>query len=179
MEILLPPNRKRRVQRKSEEMKAKELKKELKKKVKRKSPLCRIISSIQIVLYIVFSLVVLHPVNPKIFTVNSPGYAGDANPGDGVCETGPGNGICTPRAATQEAEALLVNHTLNLPRNKYNLLQIHHLPRRFGTTKDPIITNAAAVTVIPPVYETLLEEPARGKARHYVSLQLKRGPPSI
>jgi CSLREA domain-containing protein len=35
--------------------------------------------------------------------VNSPADVGDANPGDGVCETAPGNGVCTLRAAIQEA----------------------------------------------------------------------------
>ncbi len=40
------------------------------------------------------------------FTVNSTADAVDANPGDGKCETSPGNGICTLRAAVMEA-----NHT--------------------------------------------------------------------
>jgi hypothetical protein len=179
VEILLSYNQKMEGQRENGEMKVNELREKLEKKEKRKSSLCRRISSIQIVFYSVFSVVVLHPVKPKIFTINSLGDAGDFNPGDGVCETGPRNGICTPRAATQEAEALLVTRTLNLPLNQHNLLQIHHIPRRFRTTKDSIITNGAAVTAFPPVYGTLLEEPAQGKARRYVSLQLKRGPPSI
>ncbi len=40
------------------------------------------------------------------FMVNSPSDAVDANPGDGKCETAPGNGVCTLRAAIMEA-----NHT--------------------------------------------------------------------
>jgi hypothetical protein len=37
------------------------------------------------------------------FVVNAPWDAVDVNPGDGVCETAPGNGICTLRAAIMEA----------------------------------------------------------------------------
>ena len=37
------------------------------------------------------------------FTVNSPSDVVDANPGDGKCETVPGNNVCTLRAAIMEA----------------------------------------------------------------------------
>jgi CSLREA domain-containing protein len=37
--------------------------------------------------------------------VNSTGDGADDTPGDGICETGSGNGICTLRAAIQEANA--------------------------------------------------------------------------
>lgn len=40
------------------------------------------------------------------FTVNSTVDAVDANPGDGVCETASGNGVCTLRAAILEGNAL-------------------------------------------------------------------------
>jgi CSLREA domain-containing protein len=40
------------------------------------------------------------------FVVNSAADLPDANPGDGVCETAPGNGVCTLRAAIEEANAL-------------------------------------------------------------------------
>jgi CSLREA domain-containing protein len=40
------------------------------------------------------------------FIVNSADDAIDAIPGDGICETGSQNGICTLRAAIQEANAL-------------------------------------------------------------------------
>ena len=39
------------------------------------------------------------------FIVNDNGDAGDFNPGDGTCETGSGNGICTLRAAIEESNA--------------------------------------------------------------------------
>ena len=42
---------------------------------------------------------------PGTHTVNNIGDGSDANPGDGVCETAAGNGICTLRAAIEEANA--------------------------------------------------------------------------
>src|SRR2546427_13149721 len=39
------------------------------------------------------------------FTVNSTGDAGDANLNDGICETAPGNRVCTLRAAIQQAKS--------------------------------------------------------------------------
>jgi hypothetical protein len=61
-----------------------------------------------------------------VFTVNTPsdgsfGAFFDANPGDGVCETAPGNGICTLRAAIHEANALAGDDTIILPPNTYQL----------------------------------------------------------
>jgi CSLREA domain-containing protein len=43
---------------------------------------------------------------PSVFTVNTTADAVDYNPGDGIAETEPGNGICTLRAAIMEANAL-------------------------------------------------------------------------
>ena len=42
---------------------------------------------------------------PEIFVVNSTGDGDDAFPGDGQCETVVGNGVCTLRAAIEEANA--------------------------------------------------------------------------
>ena len=42
---------------------------------------------------------------PEIFIVNSTGDGDDAFPGDGQCETAVGNGVCTLRAAIEEANA--------------------------------------------------------------------------
>jgi CSLREA domain-containing protein len=57
------------------------------------------------------------PVYAATFTVNSTGDGGDATPGDGVCETATGNGVCTLRAAIQEANALAGTDTIafNIP----------------------------------------------------------------
>ena len=46
------------------------------------------------------------------FSVNNVGDAGDANPGDGVCETAPGNGVCTLRAAIEESNDLSGSDTI-------------------------------------------------------------------
>jgi CSLREA domain-containing protein len=56
------------------------------------------------------------------FTVNSPSDVPDANPGDGKCETAPGNGVCTLRAAIQETNALSGADTIILQPNVTYLL---------------------------------------------------------
>ena len=57
-----------------------------------------------------------------VFTVNIGfDFGRDANPGDGVCETAPGNGICSLRAAIQETNALAGDDTIILPPNRYPL----------------------------------------------------------
>ena len=55
------------------------------------------------------------------FTVNSTVDAVDVNPGDGVCETAVGNGICTLRAAVMEANALAGSDSISLLANTYAL----------------------------------------------------------
>ena len=46
--------------------------------------------------------------------VNDPGDDGDVAPGDGTCETGNGNGICTLRAAIEEANGnTAITHTIS------------------------------------------------------------------
>ena len=56
-----------------------------------------------------------------MFTVNSTADVVDAHPGDGVCETGSGNGICTLRAAVQEAGALTTANQIVVPAGTYVL----------------------------------------------------------
>jgi CSLREA domain-containing protein len=68
---------------------------------------------------LVFFLV--DPAHAAVFTVNSPSDGLDANPGNGVCETMLGNGICTLRAAIQETNALAGDDTIILPPNTYGL----------------------------------------------------------
>jgi large repetitive protein len=61
--------------------------------------------------------------------VNSPADPpqGDAKPSDGVCETAAGNGVCTLRAAVQEANALPGADEIILPPNTYVLTQVAEL----------------------------------------------------
>jgi CSLREA domain-containing protein len=59
---------------------------------------------------------------PSVFSVNSTVDAVDFNPGDGVAETQPGNGVCTLRAAIMEANALYgAPDTIFLPPGRYVL----------------------------------------------------------
>src|SRR5215813_2584168 len=52
------------------------------------------------------TLAMPHVASPATFLVNRTTDFEDAIPGDGVCETAPGNGLCTLRAAIQESNAL-------------------------------------------------------------------------
>ena len=55
------------------------------------------------------------------FTVNTTLDTVDANPGDGVCETVPGNNFCSLRAAIEEANALAGDEQIIVPPNTYFL----------------------------------------------------------
>jgi len=55
------------------------------------------------------------------FTVNSTRDAVDDNPGNGICETVPGNDECTLRAAIQEVNQLGGAETITLPTGVYTL----------------------------------------------------------
>jgi CSLREA domain-containing protein len=57
----------------------------------------------------------------QTFTVTATTDVVDALPGDGVCETAPGNGMCTLRAAIMEANALIGADTILLPEADYEL----------------------------------------------------------
>jgi len=61
----------------------------------------------------------LVPAMAATFTVDSALDVVDASPGDGKCETAPGNGICTLRAAIQEVNALAGADTIILPAGTY------------------------------------------------------------
>lgn len=55
------------------------------------------------------------------FTVTVVTDAPDAVPGNGVCETGAGNGVCTLRAAVMEANALAGEDVIQLPADTVQL----------------------------------------------------------
>ena len=69
------------------------------------------------------ALIAIHqgPAWAATFTVNSTADAVDAKRGDGVCETAPGNGICTLRAAIQESNTLAGADTIMLPAGTYTI----------------------------------------------------------
>src|SRR5579862_2370328 len=62
-----------------------------------------------------------HAIQAATFTVTDTADVIDAHPGDGICETATGNGICTLRAAIQESNALAGSDTVNLPAGTYTL----------------------------------------------------------
>jgi len=55
------------------------------------------------------------------FTTNDISDAVDNTPGDGICETGPANGICTLRAAIQESNAWPGRDSIYIPAGTYTL----------------------------------------------------------
>jgi len=69
----------------------------------------------------VTSAVTNTPSAPLTLTVNSLLDAVDANPVNGLCETGAGNGVCTLRAAIQETNARFSADTIILPAGTYTL----------------------------------------------------------
>ncbi len=88
------------------------------------------------------------------FTANTTLDAQDANPGDGVCETAPGNGVCSLRAAVQESNARPGADVIVLPAGVYTLTLAGALENdaRFGDLDiydDLTLEGAgAAITVI-------------------------------
>jgi hypothetical protein len=64
--------------------------------------------------------------------VNRTSDAPDANPGDGICETAAGNGLCALRAAVQEANALPGADTLIVPAGIYTLTMLESYEYRYG-----------------------------------------------
>jgi len=61
------------------------------------------------------------PDAPADFVVNSTADKVDADPGNGVCETAPGNCECTLRAAIQESNVLAGGQAIYIPAGTYTL----------------------------------------------------------
>ncbi len=87
----------------------------------------------------------LSPAWPAGFMVNSTVDAVDVNPADGVCETAPGNGECTLRAAIQEADALAGMDDITLPAGTY-VLTIAGAAENVSVTGDLDITTSMSIT---------------------------------
>ncbi|MEM7030837.1 MAG: two-component regulator propeller domain-containing protein [Chloroflexota bacterium] len=82
-----------------------------------------------------------------IFAVNNEADTQDGNIGDGICETEPGNRICTLRAALTEANALLGPDTIILPPGTYRRKSV------FSITDDLTLIGAgASQTFIDAIY---------------------------
>ena len=65
--------------------------------------------------------VVFLPVISKPMIINTMADGTDWDPGDGFCETGPGNNICTLRAIIQETNAQVGPDTIFVPAGQYKL----------------------------------------------------------
>src|SRR6266545_1657367 len=86
------------------------------------TPRRRVVAAFVAVLGIVFlSSAATEAGAASLLTVTTTSDGTDVNPGDGVCETAPGNAVCTLRAAVQEANALAGPDTVSLPSGTYML----------------------------------------------------------
>ena len=100
---------------------------------------------------VLFALVVTPVATPAIsspqatFTVTTNSDVVDFLPGDGVCETATGNGMCTLRAAIMEANALIGEDIIELPAATYKLT-IPGADEDLGATGDLDITESVTIT---------------------------------
>ena len=97
-----------------------------------------------LMLAVMVILAMPHFASPATFTVNRTDDAVDAIPGDGVCETASGNGVCTLRAAVQETNALAGRDVINLPAGMYKLT-IHGKGENAAATGDLNITDSLGI----------------------------------
>lgn len=95
----------------------------------------------------IFGLAAASIAHAKIFNVNSTADAVDVQPGDGVCETVVGNGVCTLRAAIQEANANGSTDTINLPVGEY-ILNIPGAGENRAATGDLDISESLSIVGI-------------------------------
>lgn len=82
------------------------------------------------------------------FVVNNNGDAGDVTAGNGVCETGTGNGICTLRAAVQETNVLAGDDTITFAVGITNVLVASEISINAPAGTLTINGNGANVTTI-------------------------------
>jgi hypothetical protein len=80
-------------------------------------------------------------------TVNAPADVVDVTPGDGLCETAPGNGVCTLRAAIQEAGALPGANSIVIPAGTYNLSATPTCSYRLAANSNLVTENMSALCV--------------------------------
>jgi len=84
---------------------------------------------------VVFVAALVAPAHPATFNVNTTDDGADASAGDGACETAPGGGVCTVRAAFEEANALLGPDAVVIPAGTYPV-----------TSPLPIVSDDLSVT---------------------------------
>ena len=110
------------------------------------------------------------------FTVNSTEDAADANPGNTVCETAPGNGICTLRAAIQEANSFPIQHNITLPAGTY-ILSLGELTIKENITINGTIheTTGQVITIIDGNKTSRIFKVSDGVPLTLNSLRLQKG----
>lgn len=115
------------------------------------------------------------------FIVNSTLDQVDATPGDGVCETAAGNGICTLRAAVQESNALIDADRISVPAGVY-VLTLSGANEDLAASGDLDITDdvtiagaGAATTVIDGNNSDRVFEFRAGKTFGLNALTLRNG----
>ncbi len=78
--------------------------------------------------------------------VNSQLGDADATPGNAVCETAAGNGVCTLRAAVEEANALAGADLIRVPAGRYLVPQAITITPGLTVSGDLVVTGAGAST---------------------------------
>ncbi len=109
------------------------------------------------------------------FTVNSFDDAADANPGNTFCETAPGNGICTLRAAIQEANSFPIQHNIALPAGTYLLSLGELLVKENITINGTINESGQAITTIDGNNASRIFKVGEGTPLTLNSLKLQNG----
>jgi uncharacterized repeat protein (TIGR01451 family)/CSLREA domain-containing protein len=102
------------------------------------------------------------------FNVNSSIDETDANPGDGICETEQGNGICTLRAAIQETNSLPGKDSIFIPTGTYTLTIQGNL-EDFAATGDLDITDDLEIQGSGAV-DTIIDANAIDRVFHLTQL---------
>lgn len=115
------------------------------------------------------SLLAIAPAYAAIFTVTSHADAPDAVRGDGICATL--QGVCTLRAAIQEANALPGVDTINLPRGVYPLTA-----GELAITDDLVLAGAgSATTAINNTRQARVMSTASATTVTIAGVRLQRG----
>ena len=114
------------------------------------------------------------------FTVNSTADLVDSSPGNGVCATA--SGVCTLRAAIQEAGALPGSHTIVVPPGTYVLSQTPYCTYTLVGNPNPITEQMSALCVTGNVAiqgagaaTTIIDANGQGGARCCGSYPAARG----
>jgi CSLREA domain-containing protein len=108
----------------------------------------RRISQLVTIALVISVLLCVKNANAATFTVNTLSDISDGNAGNGVCETAPGNSVCTLRGAIQEANALGGDNIIILPSLPAPAVYVLTIEAPITITSNLTITGAGAATTI-------------------------------